>query len=100
MQGIYIKSFSKLNLKAKVQGCVRTELKEYANVGQDSLGEDRKRFNKLGTCIEIAVILYYTEYHHDKMSIGKPRRVEMKRTASPVTTDIFESILYIYCIIV
>lgn len=56
---------------------------ENANVGQNS----RKKLNKLGSCIEIAVILYYTEYHHNMMSLGKPQRVGMKRTATPVTTD-------------
>lgn len=95
VQGIYIKSFSELDLKVKVQGRVRTRLKGNVNVCQDSLGKDRKRFNKLGTCIEISVILYYTEYHHDKMSVGKPRRVEMKRTATPVTTDTGYICIYI-----
>lgn len=92
VQGIYIKSFSEVNLKVKVQGCVRTRTQTYAGI---PLGKDRKRFNKLGTCVQIPVILYYTKYHHDKMSVGKPRRVEMKRTATPVTTDTRYICIYI-----
>lgn len=40
VQGIYIKSFSKLNLNVKVQGCVRTELKRrpgFPRIGQKKI---------------------------------------------------------------